>query len=74
MSATGPTAGKGRAARVRRLENLSDQRLAVLALDGTDNEIIAALPPEVRAAAGDNVTLRFRRVLWFDAQGVRVRT
>ncbi|HEX4511786.1 MAG TPA: ABC transporter ATP-binding protein [Burkholderiaceae bacterium] len=64
----------GPAARLRRLENLSDQRLAVFALDGAEQEIVAALPPDAAVTPGDAARLRLRHVLWFDAQGQRVRT
>ena len=64
----------GRPARLLRLESLSDQRLAQFALDGTDHEIVASLPPDAVVAPGDPARLRFRRLLWFDAQGQRVGT
>jgi multiple sugar transport system ATP-binding protein len=64
---------EGRPARLLRLESLSDQRLALFALDGTEHEIVAALPPDAVVAPGDDVRLRFRHLLWFDAQGQRVR-
>ena len=64
---------EGRLARLLRLESLSDQRLALFALDGTDQEIVAALPPDAVVTPGDGVRLRFRHLLWFDAQGQRVR-
>ena len=65
---------EGRPARLIRLESLSDQRLAVFTLDGTEHEIVAALPPEIVLTPGADVRLRFRRQLWFDAQGQRVGT
>jgi multiple sugar transport system ATP-binding protein len=65
-------AGDGVAARVQRLEHLSDQRLAHLVLDGSDQAVVAALPPASTVAAGDAVRLHWRRVLWFDDQGRRV--
>ena len=64
---------EGRPARLLRLESLSDQRLALFALDGTQHEVVAALPPETVVTPGDGVRLRFRHLLWFDAQGQRVR-
>jgi len=63
---------EGRLARLLRLESLSDQRLALFVLDGTEHEIVAALPPELVVTPGDDVRLRFRHLLWFDAQGQRV--
>jgi hypothetical protein len=65
---------ESRPARLIRLESLSDQRLAVFTLDGTEHEIVAALPPETVLTPGADVRLRFRRQLWFDAQGQRVGT
>jgi len=65
---------ESRPARLIRLESLSDQRLAVFTLDGTEHEIVAALPPEIVLTPGADVRLRFRRQLWFDAQGQRVGT
>ncbi len=67
-------AREGSPARLIRLESLSDQRLAVFTLDGTEHEIVAALPPEIALTPGAGVRLRFRRPLWFDAQGQRVGT
>jgi multiple sugar transport system ATP-binding protein len=63
----------GRSARLLRLESLSDQRLALFTLDGTEHEVVAALPPDVVVTPGEGVRLRFRHPLWFDAQGQRVR-
>jgi multiple sugar transport system ATP-binding protein len=64
----------GRLARLLRLESLSDQRLALFALEGTEHEIVAALPADAVVAPGDDVKLRLRHLLWFDALGQRVRT
>jgi multiple sugar transport system ATP-binding protein len=66
-------AGSGTRARVLRLESLSDQRLAHVALQGSDHEIVASLPAGAPAAPGDTVHLQWRHPLWFDAQGQRVR-
>ena len=74
VSGTGGAAREGRPARLLRLESLSDQRLAHFALEGTDHEVVAALPPEAVVAPGDSVRLRFRHLLWFDALGQRVGT
>jgi hypothetical protein len=63
----------GTPARVLRLETSSDQRLAHVALDGTDQEIVAALPPTAAPAPGDAVLLLLGRPLWFDAHGQRIR-
>jgi multiple sugar transport system ATP-binding protein len=59
-------------ARVMRLETLSDQRLALVALDGSDQEMVAALPQDAVVAPGDAVKLRWQHTLWFDAQGQRI--
>ncbi len=67
------TAGATAPARVVRLETLSDQRLAQLTLDGSGEELVAALPQGVVVAPGDAVALRWRQALWFDAQGQRIR-
>lgn len=74
LSGQGP-AGRGAAAsaRVVRLETLSDQRLAQLTLDGSGEELIAALPQGVVVAPGDAVAVRWRQALWFDDQGQRIR-
>jgi multiple sugar transport system ATP-binding protein len=63
----------GTAARVRRVENLSDQRLAHLVLEPSGHEVITTLAPDAALAAGDAVRLQPRQALWFDAQGQRVR-
>jgi multiple sugar transport system ATP-binding protein len=63
----------GTPARVLRLETSSDQRLAHVALDGTDQEIVAALPSRAAPLPGDVVHLLLGRPLWFDAQGHRIR-
>jgi multiple sugar transport system ATP-binding protein len=63
----------GLRARVQRLESLSDQRLALVTLEGTEQEIVTALPPDSVVAPGDAVQLQMRHPLWFDAHGHRVR-
>jgi multiple sugar transport system ATP-binding protein len=73
VGGTCATARGGTPARVLRLESLSDQRLAHVALDGTKHEIVIALPPNVALAPGDAVQLQLRHPLWFDAHGQRVR-
>jgi multiple sugar transport system ATP-binding protein len=73
LDASSPAAREGRPARLSRLESLSDQRLALFVLDGTEHELVAALPPDAAVTPGDEVRLRLRHVLWFDAQGQRVR-
>jgi hypothetical protein len=60
------------AARVRRIEILSDQRLVHLALDGGSQEVVSAVPGAAGFTADAAVDVELRRVLWFDAQGHRV--
>ncbi len=74
VNASATAAQEGWPACLVRLESLSDQRLAVFTLEGTEQQIVAALPPEAVLAPGTGVRLRFRRLLWFDAQGQRVGT
>ena len=72
VGSNGRAARDGAAARVLRLESLSDQRLAHVALEGSGHEIVASLPAGTRAAPGDAVRLQWRHALWFDAHGQRV--
>ncbi len=75
LGLSGRSGGAGRGglpARVLRLESLSDQRLALVALDGSEQEIVTALPADSVVAPGDAVQLLMRRPLWFDAHGHRV--
>jgi multiple sugar transport system ATP-binding protein len=72
-AASAPVRLGGAAARVLRLENLSDQRLAHVALDGTDQELVTAAPAQASLAPGDAVQLHVRHAVWFDARGDRVR-
>jgi multiple sugar transport system ATP-binding protein len=62
----------GMPARVLRLESLSDQRLALVALVGAEQEIVVALPPDAALGPGDAVQLQVTQALWFDADGRRV--
>jgi len=59
-------------ARVLRLENLSDQRLAHIQLVGSEQAIVAALADDAMFAPGEVVHLRCRQSLWFDADGQRI--
>lgn len=62
----------GCAARVRRIERLSDQHLVHLALDGSDHELVSAAPAGTLVEPGTAVRLRLGRPLWFDAAGLRI--
>jgi multiple sugar transport system ATP-binding protein len=62
----------GCAARVQRIERLSDQHLVHLALDGSGHELISAAPAGTRVEPGAAVHLRVGRPLWFDAAGQRI--
>ncbi|HXQ23347.1 MAG TPA: hypothetical protein VN812_16845, partial [Candidatus Acidoferrales bacterium] len=73
VAGAGATAREGLPARVLRLESLSDQRLALLALEGTEQEIAAVVPSDAIVLPGDEVRLQLRRPLWFDVGGQRVR-
>lgn len=62
----------GLAARVRRIEQLSDQHLVHLQLDPGEHELIASARGHA-FAPGDAVQLSLLECLWFDAEGRRVR-
>ena len=68
----GAAPATGAPARVVRLEHLSDQRLALITLNGTDQEIVAHLPAEATWQPGDQVRMQWRQPLWFDARGQRI--
>jgi multiple sugar transport system ATP-binding protein len=72
FSASGGAASAA-SGRVSRLESLSDQRLAHVALNDTSHEIITIVPPEASWSPGDVVQLQVRQAMWFDAQGQRIR-
>jgi len=73
VGSDGATAREGLPARVLRLESLSDQRLALLVLQGSEQEIAVAVPSDAIVLPGDEVRLQLRRPLWFDVGGQRVR-
>ena len=60
------------AARVHRIERLSDQHLVHVTLPDTDHEVVTAAPPGERFEAGDAVHLELLAPLWFDAAGLRI--
>jgi multiple sugar transport system ATP-binding protein len=67
------TAGSShRAARVQRIERLSDQHLVHLRLDGSEQELVSAAPPGTDVAPGAAVGLELLRPLWFAADGRRI--
>ncbi len=68
--------GKGehvQAARVLRVERLSDQYLVHVALEGSDKELICAPAAGTALEPGDAVHLQVRHAFWFDAGGQRIR-
>ena len=60
-------------ARILRIEQLSDQYLVHLRLDGSEHDLIVAAPPGQVAEPGTNVHLKIVQSLWFDGCGQRVR-
>ena len=60
------------AARVLRIERLSDQHLVHLSLDGTAHELVAASAAGSRVEPGDAVQLNLLQPLWFDTAGQRI--
>jgi multiple sugar transport system ATP-binding protein len=67
-------AGDGcNAARVKRIERLSDQYLVHLALVGSEQDLMASAHPGGLFEPGEPVCLEMLQSLWFDAAGQRVR-
>jgi multiple sugar transport system ATP-binding protein len=64
---------RGQAARVLRVERLSDQYLVHVSLDGSDRELICAPAAGTALEPGDAVHLQVRHAFWFDANGQRLR-
>ena len=64
--------GDANAARVVRVERLSDQYLVHVAIDGSPHELVAANPANPGLNAGDAVQLEVRRALWFGADEQRI--
>jgi len=60
------------AARVKRIERLSDQHLVHVSLDDVAQDLITVAPPGARYEAGDAVRVELLQPLWFDADGLRI--
>jgi multiple sugar transport system ATP-binding protein len=58
---------------VKRIERLSDQYLVHLGVIGSAHDVIASAPPGVQFEPGEVVGAQLSQVLWFDAEGQRVR-
>lgn len=63
----------GLAARIVRIERLSDQHLVHLQLHGSGHDLVASAPSGQQVQNGQNVLLSIAASLWFDARGLRVR-
>ena len=61
-----------RAARVRRIERLSDLHLVHVAPEGSDQEWIVSAPGHESFEPDDAVRIELLQPLWFDAGGRRV--
>jgi multiple sugar transport system ATP-binding protein len=61
-----------RGARVRRIEQLSDQHLIHVHLDDSEQELVSAAADGTHWQPGDAVHLELLRPLWFDAAGQRI--
>jgi multiple sugar transport system ATP-binding protein len=72
LDGTATSSGPTTAAKVLRVERLSDQCLVHVALDGSEHELICAPPAATQLTAGDAVHLRVQRAFWFDANGQRI--
>jgi multiple sugar transport system ATP-binding protein len=60
------------AARVVRVERLSDQHLVHVQVNGSDRELVSATSTATGLEPGDIVGLRVRAALWFDSTGQRI--
>jgi multiple sugar transport system ATP-binding protein len=68
-----PTAASAqRGARVKRIEQLSDQHLIHVHLDESDQELVSAVADGMSWETGDAVHVELLRPLWFDAAGRRL--
>lgn len=63
-----------RAARVRRIERLSDLHLVHVAPEGSDEEWVVSAPNGQSFEPDDAVHIELLRPLWFDASGQRIGT
>ncbi len=61
-----------RSARVKRVEQLSDQHLIHVALCDSDREVVSAATADATWIAGDAVHVDMIRPFWFDADGQRI--
>ena len=61
-----------RAARVRRIERLSDLHLVHVAPEGSDEEWVVSAPDSQSFEPNDAVHIELLRPLWFDASGQRI--
>ena len=57
---------------VKRIERLSDQYLVHLGLAGTEQHLIASVPPRQTVEFGQTLQLEVRQSLWFDTAGQRI--
>jgi multiple sugar transport system ATP-binding protein len=58
---------------IRRSEQLSDQHVVHLALDGVQSpDIVTVAPPGMHYTVGQPVNLEIRQPFWFDAAGQRI--
>jgi multiple sugar transport system ATP-binding protein len=58
---------------VKRIELLSDQYLVHLSVVGSEHDVIASVPPGIPFAPGEVIGADMTQILWFDANGQRVR-
>jgi multiple sugar transport system ATP-binding protein len=72
LDASAASPGPTTAAKVLRVERLSDLCLVHVAIDGFEHELICAPSADTQLATGDAVRLRVQRAFWFDANGQRI--
>lgn len=70
--AAGAASRPHRAARVRRIERLSDLHLVHVGLDDSDQELIVSAAANESFEPDDAVQVELTRPLWFDAEGRRI--
>jgi len=71
--ADGADTGSHPGAHILRIELPGDQTLVHLRLDGSEHDLIVAVPPGHAAEPGTNVHLKVVQSLWFDVCGQRLR-